>query len=49
MKPIVRPENMARIETPELAQAFIDEQVEELRAQGRYIVPASSLVILMAQ
>ena len=29
----VRPENMERITTPELAQAFIDEQVKELRAQ----------------
>ena len=28
-----RPENMARINTPELAQAFIDEQVAALRAQ----------------
>ena len=29
----VRPESMARITTPELAQAFIDEQVAEIRAQ----------------
>lgn len=29
----VRPETMKRITTPELAQAFIDEQVKELRAQ----------------
>ena len=29
----VRPETMERITTPELAQAFIDEQVKELRAQ----------------
>ena len=29
----VRPETMERITTPELAQAFIDEQVAELRAQ----------------
>ena len=28
-----RPENMERITTPALAQAFIDEQVKELRAQ----------------
>ena len=28
-----RPENMVRITTPELAQAFIDEQVAEIRAQ----------------
>ena len=28
-----RPENMARITTPELAQAFIDEQLAALRAQ----------------
>ena len=28
-----RPETMARITTPELAQAFIDEQVAQLRAQ----------------
>ena len=29
----VRPETMERITTPELAQAFIDEQVKELQAQ----------------
>ena len=29
----VRPENMERITTPALAQAFIDEQIEALRAQ----------------
>ena len=29
----VRPESMQRITTPELAQAFIDEQIKELRAQ----------------
>jgi len=29
----VRPETMQRITTPELAQAFIDEQIKELRAQ----------------
>ena len=29
----VRPENMQRITTPELAQVFIDEQIAELRAQ----------------
>ena len=29
----VRPENMARITTPELAKAFIDEQIAEVRAQ----------------
>ena len=29
----VRPENMERITTPELAKAFIDEQVKELRAE----------------
>ena len=29
----VRPETMERITTPELAQAFIDEQIAELRAQ----------------
>ncbi len=29
----VRPESMARINTPELAQAFIDEQIAEVRAQ----------------
>ncbi len=29
----VRPESMARINTPELAKAFIDEQVAEVRAQ----------------
>ena len=29
----VRPENMARITTPELANAFIEEQIAEVRAQ----------------
>lgn len=29
----VRPENMARITTPELAEAFIEEQVKEIREQ----------------
>ncbi|MBR7083469.1 MAG: glutamine-hydrolyzing GMP synthase, partial [Clostridia bacterium] len=29
----IRPENMKRIETPELAKAFIDEQLAELRRQ----------------
>ena len=29
----VRPESMARINTPELAKAFIDEQIAEIRAQ----------------
>ena len=33
MEIIVRPENMQRITTPELAQAFIDEQVELIRKQ----------------
>ena len=28
-----RPDNMERITTPELAQAFIDEQVAAIRAQ----------------
>ena len=28
-----RPENMARITTPEQAQAFIDAQVKEVREQ----------------
>ena len=28
-----RPEDMERITTPELAQAFIDEKLEEIRAQ----------------
>ena len=31
--PMVRPESMERISTPELAQAFIDEQLSALRAQ----------------
>ena len=30
---LTRPDNMPRINTPELAQAFIDEQLKELRAQ----------------
>ena len=29
----IRPESMQRITTPELAQAFIDEQVEQIRAK----------------
>ncbi|MBE5780148.1 MAG: glutamine-hydrolyzing GMP synthase [Clostridiales bacterium] len=33
MAEIVRPESMARITTPELAQAFIDEQIDALRKQ----------------
>ena len=33
MLPNKRPENMQRITTPALAEAFIDEQVKELRAQ----------------
>ena len=33
MAEIRRPDNMERITTPELAQAFIDEQIEALRAQ----------------
>ncbi|MBQ1415495.1 MAG: glutamine-hydrolyzing GMP synthase subunit GuaA, partial [Lachnospiraceae bacterium] len=30
---IRRPDNMERITTPALAQAFIDEQIAEIRAQ----------------
>ena len=30
---LVRPDNMERITTPELAKAFIDEQIKELKAQ----------------
>ncbi len=33
MENIKRPDTMARITTPELANAFIDEQVKEIRAQ----------------
>ena len=33
MEQAKRPENMARINTPELARAFIDEQIAALRAQ----------------
>ena len=33
MDPNKRPDDMQRITTPELAQAFIDEQVEAIRAQ----------------
>ena len=32
---LVRPENMKRIDTPELAKAYIDEQVAAIRAQVR--------------
>ena len=33
MNPNVRPETMARITTPELANAFIEEQIAAVRAQ----------------
>ena len=33
MDPNVRPDSMARINTPELAQAFIDEQMQAIREQ----------------
>ena len=33
MEKIVRPESMARITTPELAKAFIEEQIKEVREQ----------------
>ena len=33
MDPNKRPETMERITTPELAQAFIDEQVAAVKAQ----------------
>ena len=33
MDPNKRPDDMARINTPELAQAFIDEQVQAIREQ----------------
>ncbi|MBO5409936.1 MAG: glutamine-hydrolyzing GMP synthase subunit GuaA, partial [Clostridia bacterium] len=33
MQSNVRPESMARITTPELANAFIEEQIAEVRAQ----------------
>jgi len=33
MEKIVRPESMARITTPELANAFIEEQIKEVREQ----------------
>ena len=33
MDPNKRPDDMVRITTPELARAFIDQQVEALRAQ----------------
>ena len=29
----IRPETMARITTPELAKAFVEEQIAEVRAQ----------------
>ena len=40
----LRPESMARITTPALAQAFIDEQIAELRAQigGKKVLLALS-------
>ena len=33
MSTVMRPETMERITTPELAKAFIDEQVAAIRAQ----------------
>ena len=30
---LVRPENMQRINTPELAKAYIDEQIADIKAQ----------------
>ena len=30
---LVRPDNMERITTPELAAAFIEEQIADIRAQ----------------
>ena len=33
MSEVIRPESMKRINTPELANAFIDEQVEKIRSQ----------------
>lgn len=33
MEKIIRPESMERITTPELAQKFIEEQIEEIRTQ----------------
>ena len=33
MEIIKRPDDMARITTPELAKAFIEEQVAEIRSQ----------------
>ena len=40
----IRPENMERITTPALAQAFIDEQIAALRAQigGKKVLLALS-------
>ena len=33
MSTVMRPDSMERITTPELAKAFIDEQVAAIRAQ----------------
>ena len=33
-----RPENMERITTPALAQAFIDEQIADLRCPAAWIL-----------
>ena len=43
----IRPENMERITTPALAQAFIDEQIADLRAQigDKKVLLALSAVI----
>ena len=40
MENIRRPENMQRINTPELAQAFIDEQLAALRRRSCLLSPA---------
>ena len=45
----VRPESMQRITTPELANAFIDEQIKEIRAQvgdGKVLLALSGGVTL---
>ena len=39
-----RPETMERITTPQLAQAFIDEQLVELRAAGTSLQESQSWV-----
>ena len=41
MAELVRPEGMLRIDTPEKAQAFIDEQIKDIKEQVGDKMPPS--------